>query len=82
MKPSDRLIRWLRHLGHEIPDGSVIRRTYAGRVQREAGAWSWTLLGPDAKELIGGYVPVTTLLKAHHLRVTRSASGYLEVDAG
>jgi hypothetical protein len=83
MTPSARLLARLRAQGVQVPEGAQIRRTYAGRCQREAGAWSWFVLNPDGSETIGGlggYHPVGVLLRAPRLRVTRELNGSWSVD--
>ncbi len=62
--PSQRLLNRLRAMGLDVPLGSTIRRTYAGHVQRAQGAWSWYVVDASGRDLfIGGYEPVTTLLR-------------------
>lgn len=74
--PSVALINRLRAMGLGIPYGSQIRRTNAGRVQKQAGAFSWVLVGPDGEDLrLGGYVPVKELLRGR-LVVSRAFGGY------
>jgi hypothetical protein len=73
--PSERLLARLRAQGVEIPDGARIQRTYAGRCQREAGAWSWSVVnadGGDLRQRLGSQWPVGVLLGAPRLIVSRS----------
>jgi hypothetical protein len=41
MTSAERLVARLRQEGVAIPDGWILRRTYAGQHQRACGAWSW-----------------------------------------
>lgn len=70
--PSIRLVERLRRLGVDIPHRWVFRRTYAGRSQRQAEAWSWWIETPDGREIIGSIYPVGVLLAAPALTVRRS----------
>lgn len=75
------LWRLASELGLDIPDGTTIRRTYAGRVQRQAGAWSWFALGPDGREFFGSHYPVTNLLKEKALAATFDEdTGFVCID--
>lgn len=63
--PSARLLHRIHEeCGLAIPDGTEIHRTYAGRLQRQEGAWSWFALDPHGFEVCGSHYPVTTLLRA------------------
>ena len=65
---SERLLQRLRNEGVlDIPEGTVIHRTHAGRLQKRAGAWAWFAVGPDGGEICGGYEPVSALAKKKHL---------------
>lgn len=69
-----------------VPDGATFHRTYAGRVQREAGAWSWYIVA-GSREVLAGFVPVTELLRAPALVTSRESGvvrgvGALVVDPG
>lgn len=79
--------RLLRRIGEEsdlvVPDGTVIRRTYAGRLQRQTGAWSWFAVDPAGRVVCGSHYPVTMLLRAATLRVEwDSTTGEVCVDPG
>jgi hypothetical protein len=52
-----------------LPEGTTIRRTKAGRHQKAAGAWSWYFWHPDHPHLIniGGYDTVKNLARAKKL---------------
>jgi hypothetical protein len=64
MRPTERLLARLREAGMDLPEGVTIQRTYAGREQRNAGAWSWALLGPNGEDLkAGSQWPVGDLLR-------------------
>lgn len=84
MTSTERLLVRLREMGldQELPDGTVIRRTYAGRVQRAQGAWSWFAVPesfvPGLTD-VGSQVPVTELLRARRL-VASMESGSWAVD--
>lgn len=66
MRPTERLAtRLATELSIELAPGSTFRRTYAGRVQRQGGAWSWFVLAPDGvTEVCGSPFPVSDLLRA------------------
>ena len=63
-----------------VPPGTEIRRTYAGRLQREAGAWSWFALSPAGKVVCGSHYPVAELLRAAGIHVSRSVAGDIDID--
>lgn len=46
-KQAERLLAKIRAAGVPLPEHVEFRRTYAGRLQREAGAWAWFLLDAD-----------------------------------
>jgi hypothetical protein len=70
MTPSERLIERLKsECGLDIPDGSAIERTYAGRHQKAAGGWVWVLVTPYSRNL-GSIETVTELLKSPQLDVS------------
>lgn len=46
-----------------------IERTYAGRHQRSAGAWSWMLLDQTGNEVVGSCFPVREIIRAGEKRV-------------
>lgn len=66
MTDVERLLTRLRRMGLDIPEGSAVRRTYAGKHQRAAGAWSWYLVDPTGRESrVGSQYPVGRLLGTH-----------------
>ena len=68
MKSSEKMLNWLRSQGFEFSDQAVIRRTYAGRNQRSAGAWMWYVFDyPGTPYQVGGYAPLSELLKCPKL---------------
>ena len=68
MTPSERLLKRIREMGVDVPDGARIQRTYAGRTMRSGGAWSWFVVGPDGRALdIGSQHPVKVLLAEKRL---------------
>jgi hypothetical protein len=69
----EHLIKRLSAMGMDVPDGSAVYRSHAGRLMRQAGAWSWDLVDPSYRELCGSYLPVTELL---HSRLIIVAGGY------
>lgn len=70
----------LRRLLPADPAEVVLRRTYAGRVQRQCGAWSWYLALRDGAELcVGSHYPVYVLL-TRGFTVVREASGDWTLD--
>lgn len=69
------IYRYVRGLGYEAPDvleiDVEITRTYAGRHQRSAGAWSWSLLAPNGYDAffptaVGSQWPAREI--ARHIR--------------
>lgn len=52
--------------------GWTFHRTYAGRVQREAGAWSWWIQNERGDEVLASFWPVGDLLAEPALTVGRS----------
>lgn len=57
----------------------IIHRTYAGRVQRQNGAWAWFAVDPETgQELVGSQWRLKDLAKEPSLIATREfdASGY------
>lgn len=67
-----------------VPPDATFHRTYAGRVQREAGAWSWYIVA-GSREILAGFVPVKELLRAPGFVMSREAGvfrcrGALVVD--
>ena len=74
MTPSEKIIDRLRVLGFAVPEGTEVRRTYAGLHQRRDGAWSWFLEYPEpvpGLRDIGSVWPLRDLLR-WRLMVTRS----------
>ena len=68
MTPSEKLMRRLRsELGMQVPIGTKIRRTYAGRNMLAAGAWRWFLWGENFTGHFGGPDTVSVTLKARRL---------------
>lgn len=88
MTAVERLRQKLVECGIEFGDDSEFHRTYAGRVQRQQGAWSWFFtharfgpVGPFRYD-VGGYVPVTELAR-RPISVARSSAdpvGSFDVD--
>ena len=61
---SEKLVSVLRQAGFHVPDGASLRRTYAGRHQRSAGAWSWYLVDKDDRALpVGSAYRVSDCLR-------------------
>lgn len=59
----DRLVDRLRDEGHDIPRDLAFHRTYAGRVQRERGAWSWFATGgPRGVDYLASFDSLSSLL--------------------
>lgn len=74
LSPSERLLDRIRdELGFDIPKNARIVRTFAGRVQKSAGAWSWTIQVYDANDRfersldIGGYEPCSAIVRVKKL---------------
>jgi len=80
--PSVLLLRRIQaESGLPVPLGTEIVRTYAGRIQRECGAWSWFAVTPDGFEVCGSQYPVTTLLTAKAIEVALDEdTGFISVD--
>jgi len=58
-------------MGVDLPEGTTLHRTYAGRLQKQAGAWTWYAVGPNGEDLnFGSYCTVGELLRAPRLLVT------------
>lgn len=67
----------------DVPEGTTVHRTYAGRLQRQAGAWSWFALRPDGREVCGSHYSVVALLKAKSLvAAVDKYTGFVCVDPG
>lgn len=72
MKNAAKLLEKIRQdTGMDIPEGTVIKRTFAGRRQLQAGAISWFMYHRDHSHLLdyGSCEPVTSLLKAKKLTI-------------
>ena len=41
------VVAHLRQIGFDLPDSVYCKRTFAGRHQRDSGAWSWGLWAPS-----------------------------------
>jgi len=54
-----------------LPDGWEFQRVRAGRLQREAGAWSWCIV-LDGKDLLASYWSVRDLLAEAELSVRKT----------
>lgn len=84
MTPSEKMLARLTAMGVPIPDGAVIRRTYAGRLQRRAGAWSWYVDPepriPGAGLGLGGFEPLGELLRVDWLVVVPGTGDTATVD--
>ena len=84
MTPTERLIDRLRTMGVPVPEGTVLRRVYAGRDQRSKGAWSWYFDYPPSEyhtaRTVASIWPVGYLLKQPRLMVMRVITRDLEVD--
>lgn len=75
--PLQRLTRRLADMGHAASP-STFKRTRAGRHQRAAGAWSWSMERLDGFGEFGSLWSVSKLLKAARLdvRKIRGTSDY------
>ena len=62
-KSVGRLVEMLRREGVDIPDDWRFRRVYAGRSQRLAGAWSWSLENHAGRPIIGSCDAVRDCLR-------------------
>lgn len=70
--PSVRLLRKLRALGLELPEGARLVRTNPSPAARNAGAWCWCAVDGDGRDLrIGSQVPMGELLRASALEANR-----------
>lgn len=72
MNPTEHLLERLKAMGLQVPQGAEIRRTYVGRWQRAAGAWSWCVHPTAGSAGIGSHYPVTALLRT---RLVASCDG-------
>lgn len=67
-KLSERMLDRLRDMGIKITKNCRIDRTYAGQVQKMAGAMSWVVVEKELGEInLGGYATVTNLMKCPKL---------------
>jgi hypothetical protein len=82
LTPGERLVRRVRDLGViPVPEETVIHRTYAGRIQKQAGAWTWYAIDrATCEEVFGGYQRVTDILRFPELHIAKEASGFYSVD--
>ena len=83
MKLSERFIQRCRdELKLNLPDGTFVRRTYAGYWQRAAGAMSWTFAHKhEYIGEIGSQWSITELMKAPRLSIMYNDSGNMnEID--
>ncbi|MFE5912070.1 hypothetical protein ACFQ6B_23715 [Streptomyces wedmorensis] len=82
MKTSERLLARLREIGVDLPQGAQLVRVHPSPAMRNAGAWSWAAFGPDGHDLrIGSQYPMSELIKAEALDVSRIGSSVTEPDA-
>lgn len=79
LKSSEKLQRRMRQeLSLEMPADSAIRRTYAGRHQRAAGAFIWTLETEDRRSgffgwhVVGSQYTVRELMRARKIEIDKS----------
>lgn len=81
MKNSERLLKNIKKLGFVVPDDTYIKRTYAGRHQKAAGAWT-AYYKSNSNPLfeIGLLRPVIELLRCPNLECYDSFG--LTVDCG
>lgn len=71
----------LRSLGVKLSSEAVIRRVYAGRHQRAAGAWSWFVYDPERPALqLGSQFSCTELLRCPSVDVSFHSSSGNNVD--
>lgn len=60
----DRFVERLRSERHEVPDGLILHRTYAGPRGRERGAWSWYASDRSARAWMASWDSLSTLLSS------------------
>jgi hypothetical protein len=74
MTASERLLARLRAMGVDLPEDATICRTYAGRHQRAAGAWTWYAWSATRGNLggIGSHSTVNELVRAPVISATRA----------
>ena len=83
MTTAERMLKRLRELlepeGITLPEGTVLRRSYAGHWQRSEGAWSWFAFHPKGAPLItgserdiGSNYPMGVVLRCDAVRVGRT----------
>lgn len=75
MRSSERMLSALRERGLDVPEGSVIQRTYAGRHQRAEGSWTWFVLTPAGDGVIGSQWPLAELLRGAASRRAATDTG-------
>jgi hypothetical protein len=81
VRTSERLIARLREIGLDLPAGTRLVRVNPSPSMRNAGAWSWAALGPDGYDLrIGSQYPMTELLRAESLDVSRVGTSVTDPD--
>lgn len=84
---SDRIVAHLKAHGHEWHGGAAnacVRRTYAGRNQKAAGAWLWTLDPVDLETMhlvpkVGSCCPAAEVAAAKEVEVYEMY-GSLNID--
>lgn len=84
MTTQERMLKRLRKLlepeGITLPEGTGLRRTHAGALQRNAGAWSWFAFHPEGlarygERDIGSNYPMSVLLRCKRVTVSKTAYG-------
>ena len=78
LKTTELMVNWIRSQGFNLSGETVIKRTFAGRNQQAAGAWTWKVFDPEWHIQIGGFDPIKDLLKCPTLKV--SQEGYCQND--
>ena len=83
MNTSSKLIKRLKALGLNIPEGTYISRTKAGRNQKAAGAWSWNLCHADSSHAgltnIGSCYTVRDCVRAKQLEIIKDKGMGIEI---
>jgi hypothetical protein len=85
MTVQERMLKRLRELlepeGLVLPESTQLRRTHAGTLQRNAGAWSWFAWTEDGRSLggrqrdIGSNYPMSVVLRCKNVTVSKAEYG-------
>ena len=76
------IARLRKELNLKIPEGTRLRRTYAGHWQKSAGAWSWYLYHDNIAHMssIGSSYSASRLVKSSNLSIYKARSWDSEIE--